>query len=175
MKHYAVTGNMGSGKTTVCRIFELLDIPVYYSDARAKKLMITDKKVMKNLIDLLGKEVYTKAGELDRKWMAKKIFDSPKTLAKVNGIVHPAVRKDYKAWRKTHNAPYTLQESALTFEIGAEKHVDGVILVHAPEALLIDRSMKRNNVSKESVKARLSKQLDQKIKFKKADYHNKLQ
>lgn len=170
MKHYAVTGNMGSGKSTVCRLFEVLGIPVYYSDSRAKLIMLEDKEVKQKLVDLLGKEVYHNSGELNREWMSRKIFSDPQLLEKVNGIVHPAVRKDYKKWRKSQQAPYTLQESALTFEIEAEKHVDGVIVVHAPIELLISRSMSRGNVSRESVQARLSKQLDQEIKKKRADY-----
>jgi dephospho-CoA kinase len=170
MKHFAVTGNIGSGKSTVCSIFELLEIPVYYSDYRAKLLMNTDKELKKELMKLLGNKIYSKDGELDKKKMASKIFTDKKLLEKVNSIVHPAVRKDYMKWRAKQKAPYTLQESALTFEIGADKHVDDVILVYAPEKLLIERTMQRNNISKTQVKDRLSKQMSQDIKKEKARY-----
>ncbi len=170
MKHFAITGNIGSGKSTVCSIFEVLHIPVYYSDARAKILMQSNKTVQNELIDLLGNKVYDQEGKLNRKWMGEKIFNEPALLKKVNKIVHPAVRKDYKKWRQEQSAIYTLQESALTFEIKADKHVDAVILVYAPEALLIKRSMARGNVSEEAVRSRLSKQMDQEKKRKKADY-----
>ena len=170
MKHFAVTGNIGSGKSTVCSLFEFFGIPVYYSDYRAKRLMHTNKTVKKELVDLLGKSIYQENGDLDRVKMASKIFKDESLLKKVNSIVHPAVRKDYKKWRKEQDTPYTLQESALTFEINAEKHVDGVILVYAPKELLISRTMKRGNVTRSQVIDRLSKQMDQELKKEKADY-----
>lgn len=170
MKHYAITGNMGSGKSTVCRIFEVLDIPIYYSDARAKKLMVQNEEVVNSLKNLLGEEVYSESGELNRKWMANKIFNDPSLLKSVNNIVHPAVRKDYLDWREKQTSLYTIQESALTFEIKAEKYVDGVILVYAPEELLIHRSMNRSGASEKEVRARLGKQMSQEIKKEKANF-----
>ncbi len=170
MKHYAVTGNIGSGKSTVCSIFEILDVPVYYSDIRAKQLMLENENVRGELKILLGEDVYLPDGELNRKWMAHKIFNSPVLLKGVNDIVHPAVRKDYFKWRENQDSNYTLQESALTFEIGAEKHMDGVILVYAPEELLIYRTMQRSQTSEEEVRSRLEKQMSQELKKDKANY-----
>lgn len=170
MKHFAVTGNIGSGKSTICSIFELLGIPVYYSDYRAKLLMHNNLDVKDALKTLLGEDIYLESGELDRVKMANKIFTNEIILEKVNAIVHPAVRMDYFKWREKQEAPYTLQESALTFEIGGEEYVDGVILVYAPEELLISRSMKRGNATRKQIKDRLSKQMDQELKKKKADF-----
>ncbi len=170
MKHYAITGNIGSGKSTVCSVFEIMGIPIYYSDARAKGLMSNNQELINSLKSLLGDDVYNDKNQLDRAKMASIIFKDRDILEKVNAIVHPAVRKDYLKWRAEQNAPYTIQESALTFEIEAEKYVDGVLLVYAPEELLIERSMKRGNVSREQVIDRLSKQMDQELKKEKANY-----
>ncbi len=170
MKHLAITGNIGSGKSTACRLFERLDIPVYYSDARAKKLMIEDQKVIGAIQDLLGQEAYSEDGSLNRSHVASKIFSDQTLLQQMNQIVHPAVRKDYHSWRENQDAVFTLQESALTFEIGAEKIMDYVILVYAPESLLIKRSTKRDGIDEAAVRQRLDKQMSQDLKAQKADY-----
>ena len=170
MKHLAITGNIGSGKSTACRFFERLDIPVYYSDARAKKLMIEDQEVIGAIKDLLGEESYSEDRTLNRSHVASKIFSDKTLLEQMNTIVHPAVRKDYHSWRENQDAIFTLQESALTFEIGAEKIMDHVILVYAPEALLIKRSTKRDGIDEAAVRQRLDKQMSQDLKAQKADY-----
>lgn len=169
-KHLAITGNMGSGKTTVCRFFEVLDIPVYYSDSRAKLLMSNDIHVQQKIIKLLGNESYSKKGELNRVFIASKIFKDRSLLNKMNKIVHPAVRKDYLEWRENQASVFTLQESALTFEIEADKIMDATIVVVAPEELLIERSMDRDQIKRSTVKERLSKQMPQKEKIKKANF-----
>lgn len=171
MKHLAVTGNLGSGKSTACRLFESFGIPVYYSDARAKKLMADDAGVVHKIKTLLGNAAYSAAGELDRSFVASKIFDDQSLLTKMNSIVHPAVREDYMSWRNAqNNTPFTIQESALTFEIGAEKIMDYVILVYAPEDLMVTRGMQRDGVSEESIRARLNKQMSQDLKAERSDF-----
>lgn len=169
MKHLAITGNIGSGKSTACHLFEQLGIPVYYSDARAKILMIENQTVIENIKTLLGAEAYHKNGQLDRAFVASKIFNDQSVLEKMNQIVHPAVRLDYSIWRENQHAEFTLQESALTFEIGAEKIMDQVILVYAPEALLVARSIQRDGVDESSIRKRLEKQMSQDLKAKRAD------
>lgn len=168
-KHIAITGNLGSGKSTVCRFFQQLEIPVYYSDQAAKMLMIQDKQLIKSIKKLLGNAAYID-GVLDRKYVGTKIFGDKKLLEKMNALVHPSVRKDYMKWRNAQKSLFTIQESALTFEIEAEKIMDSTILVYAPEALLIERGVARGNQTKKEVKARLSKQMDQEIKKRKATY-----
>ena len=170
MKHLGITGNMGSGKSTVCRIFESLNIPVYYSDARAKHLMQHNKKVISSIKTLLGDEAYNENKVLDRVYVAQKIFNNSDLLRGINEIVHPAVRKDYLEWRAQQKSVFTLQESALSFEIGAESIMDAMILVYAPEALLISRSMLRDQKTKEDIKSRLAQQMDQEVKKGLADW-----
>ena len=170
MIHGAITGNLGSGKTTVCKIFEVLDIPTYYSDARAKLLMKEDKNLVSDIKSLLGDDAYDGDGILDRSFVSKKIFTNRDLLNQLNALVHPAVGRDYLLWREKQNSPFTLQESALTFEISADKRVDFTILVYAPEELLISRGMARDGKSQEEIKARLANQMDQEEKLKRADY-----
>lgn len=170
MKHLAITGNMGSGKSTVSSIFENMGIPVYYSDVHAKRLMNEDKEVREQLIAIFGKDVYGGNELLNRTFLGKKIFHDKSLLTRVNKIVHPRVRKDYLKWRKKQNAQYTLQESALTFEIKADKIMDATILVYAPEPLLINRIKQRDNLSIKDIKARLDKQISQDKKKEKASF-----
>ncbi|MDA9773767.1 dephospho-CoA kinase [Saprospiraceae bacterium] len=170
MKHLAITGNLGSGKTTICKLFEVLGIPIYYSDKEAKKLMLQDKNLKKQIKDLLGNDAFHRNGRPNRKYIGSKIFSDKSLLASMNTLVHPAVRADYKRWREQQNAVFTLQESALTYEIGADKYMDATIVVYAPEEVLISRGMNRDGVSRAAIVARLAKQMDQKLKIKKADF-----
>lgn len=170
MKHLAITGNIGSGKSTACRFFETLGIPVYYSDARAKKLMVENAEVVDDIKQLLGEGAYAQNGHLERSYVASKIFSNRALLDQMNQIVHPAVREDYLAWRDEQNSLFTLQESALTFEIGGESIMDKVILVYAPEELLIERSMQRDGATIEAVRSRLDQQMSQDLKAERADF-----
>lgn len=170
MLHVGLTGNMGSGKSTVAKLFEFLQIPVYYSDKEAKTIMYRNKSVKSKLKKAIGKDIYLKNGRLNRLLLAEKIFNNPSLLENVNEIVHPAVREHYLKWRKKQKAPYTIQESAITFETKAHKVMDATIVVYAPEELLISRVMERDNISKEKVLERLQNQMSQEKKIKKADY-----
>lgn len=169
-KHLAITGNIGSGKTTVCRFFEYLGVSVYYSDSRAKALMNNNKLVRNKIKNLLGKKAYTEENIIDRSYIASKIFSDKSLLSEMNAIVHPAVRDDYIMWRNNQKGPITLQESALTFETKAHKIMDATILIFAPEPLLIYRSMQRDSSKESDVKERLSKQMSQDKKREKADH-----
>ena len=168
--HVGLTGNMGSGKSTVAKLFEFLEIPVYYSDKEAKVLMYRNKSVKSKLKKAIGKDIYLKNGRLNRLLLAEKIFNNPSLLQQVNEIVHPAVREDYLQWREKQKAPYTLQESALTFETKAHKVMDATIVVYAPLELLIKRVMERDNTTRDKVLERLNNQMSQEKKVKKADY-----
>lgn len=154
-----ITGGIGSGKSFVCKIFETLDIPVYYADKEAKRLMIQDKQLKSDLKALLGKAAYHRNGRLNRAYVAGKIFKDKKLLEQVNQLVHPAVRRDYETWTLGQAARYTLEESAIIFENGLQKYFDAVILITADEALRIRRVMKRDKVSEEKVRARMNQQL----------------
>ena len=164
-----LTGGIGSGKSTVGTMFKELGVPVYNSDERAKRLMNTSKKIKKELIGLFGEKAYSEQ-ELNRAYIAKKVFNDANLLAKLNGIVHPKVRKDFLNWTKKHNAPYVIQETALLFENESQKSYDKVILVIAPKELRIKRVLKRDESSREQILSRINNQLDDEIKIKLADY-----
>lgn len=160
MLKVGITGGIGSGKTTVCKIFELLDIPVYYADERAKWLMVNDPELVKKLKDAFGTEVYSDSGELNRPYLAGIVFNDRKQLDVLNGIVHPVVHQDGEQWHKAQSdVPFTLKEAALFFENGSYVNMDKMITVTAPEALRIQRVIARDKTTEEAVKARIDKQL----------------
>ncbi len=170
IKKIGITGGIGSGKTTVCRIFEALGIPVYYADVRAKQLMVEDKKLIQNIISTFGEESYID-GILNRSHLANLVFRDKKLLEKLNGIVHPALGRDYEQWRdQQRDVPYTLEEAAILFEMSGHKRMDKVIVVSAPLEIRIKRVMERDGVEKQSVLDRVSKQMPQEEKVKLADF-----
>ncbi|MFT5998502.1 MAG: dephospho-CoA kinase [Neolewinella sp.] len=158
MNHYAVTGNIGSGKSTVCEQFEQMDIPVYYADAAAKRLMHEDQPLVAALKVAFGKETYLPNGTLNRSWLAKKAFSDDTALATLNNLVHPAVHRDAAAWRSRQMAPYTLYEAAIVFELGRQDDFTGVIVVAAPEDVRKTRVMQRDGVDEAAFLARAAKQ-----------------
>ena len=164
-----LTGGIGSGKSTVADMFRDLGIPVYNSDERAKELMRTSKKIRKKIIDLLGEGAYH-GEELDRSYIAQKVFQDKPLLAKLNSIVHPAVRKDFLEWAKHQKAEYVLQETALLFENHAQNLYDKTILVTAPKALRLERLMQRDQSTKEDLLARMDNQWEDEAKIKLADF-----
>lgn len=169
--HYAITGNIGSGKTTACKIFERLGIPVYYADAAAKRLMLEDEELKAGLITAFGSETYLPDGQLNRSWLAEKAFSNDETLTTLNGLVHPAVHRDAKRWRKENtDAPYTLYEAAIVFELGREDSFDAVIVVSAPEAIRRSRVMARDGATTEAFAARAAKQWPDEKKESAADF-----
>ena len=166
-----VTGGIGSGKTTVCRIFESLDIPVYYADDRAKTLMANDPILMEQIIDNFGPSSYFSDGGLNRGFIAGIVFQQPEKLIILNQIVHPAVRTDGLKWHKEQKrVPYTIKEAALMIESGNYKGMDKIIVVTAPIEARIQRVMKRDKVDEAAVNARINKQMPEKEKLKYADF-----
>lgn len=178
MIRVGITGGIGAGKTTVCRIFESLDIPVYYADDRAKVIMVEDKDVVASIIHLLGPQSYNSDGSLNRAWLAEKVFGNGYLLQQLNEIVHPAVAKDVNHWFLTLEMsgswPYALEEAALLVESGSYKALDKLIVVTCPEEIRITRVMQREGVSREEVLSRISRQMSETDKVKKADFiiHN---
>lgn len=165
-----VTGGIGSGKTTVCKIFEQLGIPVYYADTEAKRLMNHNKDVKSKVKNLLGKESYHRNGRLNRKHVASIVFTNKKKLEQLNQIVHPAVRNDALRWTKEQKSKYSLQEAALLVENGSYKQLDYLIVVTAPVEMRIKRVVKRDNSNFDQVKHRMDNQLPEKDKKKVADF-----
>lgn len=171
MLKVGITGGIGSGKTTVCKIFEQLGIPIYYADDRAKKLMVEDLQLVKEITALLGKKAYTQAGQLDRAFVADIVFNDPDKLAQLNALVHPAVARDGAAWHKQQTeVPYTLKEAALLYEAGSYQALDRMICVVAPEEMRIQRVMERDQVDRAAVLARMDKQWPQDQKARLSDF-----
>lgn len=161
-----VTGGIGSGKSTVCKIFEVLGHKVYYADERAKWLMENDAQLTQEIESLFGPEAYNE-GRLDRKWIAEKVFKDQSLLSQLNAKVHPAVAADLNNWVEQHREEKILfDEAALLFEVGSYKKMDKNILVTAPEEVRIDRVVQRDTQrTSSSVKDIIDKQMldDQKV------------
>lgn len=171
MLKIGITGGIGSGKTTVCKIFESLGIPVYFADDRAKALMVEDQKLVRQIKKLLGNEAYSSDGSLHREFIARIVFKDPKKLKQLNALVHPAVGKDGLQWQATQlEVPYTLKEAALLIESGSYKFLDYLITVWAPRELRIKRVMKRDDTTREAIEARMSKQMSEFEKLDLADF-----
>jgi len=169
MLKIGLTGGLGSGKTTVAHIFEVLGIPVYYADAASKRLMNDDEKVKAAVQNAFGKEVYPE-GKLDRKYLAEIVFKDEKKLELLNSIVHPATLRDADEWINKQTAPYAIKEAALIFESGSHQSLDYVIGVKAPVQLRLQRAMKRDNISHEEAMARINKQINEEIKMCLCDF-----
>ncbi len=165
-----ITGGIGSGKTTVCKIFEVLGVPVYYADERARWLLNNDASVKEKVIALLGNEAYSN-DELNRPFIAEKVFADKNLLEQYNAIVHPAVAEDTLSWTSQHlDEPYVLKEAALLVETGSYLNLDKLIVVIAPENIRIERVMQRDGLSKEAVTARIKNQMPESEKVKLADF-----
>ena len=169
MKIVGITGGIGSGKTTVTKMFEALGVPVYYADDEAKKLMSSSLIIREALISLLGEETYTN-GILNRKFMADKIFNDKVLLEKANAIIHPQVAEHFQKWVTVQNHPFVLKEAAILYESGSYKQCDKVILVTAPKETRILRVMERDKVSREEVEARMKNQWEDSEKEELADF-----
>ena len=157
MLKIGLTGGIGSGKTTVAKMFSCLRIPVYNSDIRAKAIMQEDEQLKEQLVQAFGERAYD-SGKLNRPFLASLVFSDELELQKLNAIVHPAIQKDFDQWASMQKATYIIKEAAILFESGANRGLDKVILVEAPEDLRIERVLKRDAVTKEEVRARISKQ-----------------
>ena len=164
-----LTGGIGSGKSTVAGMFSQLDVPVYNSDHEAKLLMLNSKPLRKKIKELLGKESYIKK-ELNRTFIADKVFANPELLSKLNAIVHPAVRKHFIDWIVNQDAAYVIQETALIFENSNQAMYDKIILVTAPEEVRIQRVMERDELSRENIIARIENQWSDSEKRQLSDF-----
>lgn len=164
-----LTGGIGSGKSTVARIFEVLGIPVYYADAAAKRIMNEDEMLKEQIIRHFGKEAYQN-GLLDSKYVGKIVFDNREKLELLNSLVHPATIRDSERWMKLQTTPYAVKEAALIFESDSQQYLDYVIGVSAPEPLRIHRTMQRDHITREAVLARMGKQIQEVIKMRLSDF-----
>ena len=170
MKIVGLTGGIGSGKTTVTRMFEELGVPVYISDDRAKQLMNGSPVIKSALIEAFGTGSYDVMGNLDRKYLAQIVFEDKEALQKINAIVHPEVGRDFTRWAKEQHAAYVIKETAILFENGLHHDCDLVVTVTAPLKERIERVMKRDNVSEEQVLARSQHQWSDEQKAERSDF-----
>jgi dephospho-CoA kinase len=174
MLKVGITGGIGSGKSTVCKVFELFGVPVYYADDEAKKLLNTTT-VQQQIIAAFGNEIINSNCEIERPKLAAIVFNNKEKLQKLNSIVHPAVAKHFEEWLAIHsNSKYILKEAAILFESGSYSQVDKIISVVAPVDIRISRTMKRDNISKELVLQRMQNQISDEEKIKRSHFviHN---
>ncbi len=170
MLKIGITGGIGSGKTTVAKLFELLDIPVFYADDIAKKLMVEDQVLIQQIKTEFGADAYFSDQTLNRKYISNLVFNDPNQLKKLNSFVHPAVFSAFDHWYSQQKAPYVLKEAALLFETNSYQQNHFNILVSSPLPLRIERVMKRDHVAKEQVLERIATQLPEETKQALADF-----
>jgi dephospho-CoA kinase len=165
-----LTGGIGSGKSTIAAIFEVLGIPVSSADQEAKRVMNEDPHLRQQIIGHFGPEAYAD-GTLNRSWLAAQVFTDPEKLEKLNSFVHPATIREGEKWMKAMagQAPYAIREAALIFESSSAGNLDFIIGVHAPAALRIHRAMQRDHHTREEVLQRMRNQIDEDIKMKLCD------
>ena len=166
----AITGGIGSGKSYVSHLLEDMNIPVYNADNEAKRLMVSDAGIHKELTDLLGEEVY-KDGILNKPLLASYLFSEPKHVLQINSIIHPRVREDFAEWvERQKGCEIVGMESAILYEAGFQNTVDVVVMVYAPLDLRIQRAMYRDGATEEQVRARIAAQMDDEEKRRLADF-----
>jgi dephospho-CoA kinase len=170
MLKIGLTGGIGSGKSTVARIFEVLGIPVYYADDAAKRVMNENPAVKLNVIKHFGDESYTAEGLLNRSYISSQVFGDPEKLALLNSISHPATIADSEEWIAKQTAPYAIKEAALLFESGSAANLDFIIGVYSPTPLRILRTMNRDNITREDVLQRMKRQINETVKMKLCDF-----
>lgn len=170
MKIIGLTGGIGSGKSSVARVFSSLGIPVFYADASGRKVLESDAEVVSAVTDLLGKEAFGNDGKPNRAHIAHIVFNDQSKLEALNAIIHPAVGRDFQQWKAQQNAAYCLREAAILFESGSHKDCDAVICVSAAKDVRVKRVMSRDKVSTAEVEARMAKQMSQVEKEKLSDF-----
>lgn len=168
MLKVGITGGIGSGKSTVCRVFSALGIPVFYADEAARALMNSDPALRRSIADLLGESVYTATG-LDRGRVAAAVFGNPQRLAALNALVHPATIANGEAWMQAQTTSYAIKEAALFFESGSHHSMDVMIGVDAPYELRMARAVSRGGLTPEAARERADRQMDPAEKMSRCD------
>lgn len=169
MKIIGLTGGIGSGKSTVGKLLENKNIPVYYSDIRAKEIMKESTLIISTLKEWYGEDIYEK-GELNREKLAAIVFTDQEKLNQLNALVHPEVFKDFDNWKSQQNSEFVIKEAAILFESGSYKNCDLVVTVSAPIEVRIKRTQERDQISRNEVLDRISKQWSEEQRNETADY-----
>ena len=174
-KQIGVTGGIGSGKSTVCKVFAMLGAPVYEADGRAKWLMNHDTTLKNAIVDKFGEEAYQADGSLNRSWLAEQVFNDEEKVTFLNQLVHPRVAEDYVQWVQQHqDKPYVVREAAIMLEAGYAKNLDAVINVAVPEDERLMRVLLRDPQRDEKqVRGIMAKQLSEAERMEKATYNIK--
>lgn len=169
MLKIGLTGGIGSGKSTVAAIFEVLGVPVYYADEAAKRLMQEDSGLIAGIKKLFGENSYIN-GTLNKSFISGEVFYNPDKLTKLNSLVHPTTIADAEKWMSRQYAPYVIKEAAILFESGSQTQLDYVIGVSSPIELRIERVMQRDHISKEQVLSRIQNQMNEEEKMRRCDF-----
>lgn len=169
MLKIGLTGGIGSGKSTVAKIFETLGIPVYYADTEAKRLMNSSETLKKVIRQNFGEATYEN-DQLNRKYLAGIVFNNPEKLELLNALIHPVTINDAEQWMQQQSAPYSIKEAALLFESGAAENLDFIVGVYAPQALRIKRVMKRDGLTADEIMKRINRQVNEEMKMKLCDF-----
>jgi dephospho-CoA kinase len=164
-----VTGGIGSGKTSVCKVFTVLGIPVFSADRIARDIMDSDSEIIRKINTIAGRDLYSD-GSLDRMALASLIFNDHTLLEMVNALVHPVVFSHFASWEKNQTAPYVIMEAAILFESGASKLVDKIATIATPEEERLSRVTLRSRLSRRQVMERMKNQLDDESRIKLSDY-----
>jgi dephospho-CoA kinase len=171
MLKIGITGGIGSGKTTVCRVFELLGIPIFYADTAAKLIMNTDPVLKEEILKTFGEKSYSMDGVLNRTHLSSIVFNNESELNKLNALVHPAVFRAFDKWLAIHHdAPYIIKEAALLFETKSYTMCDLSVLVVSPEASRVRRVIARDGISHDEIVLRMKRQFSDEQKMKLADH-----
>lgn len=173
MIRVGLTGGIGSGKTTVGRVFRAMGIPVFEADAEGRRLMAHDTSLQRSIVERFGAAVVNENG-IDRAALAGIVFQDTEALQDLNALIHPAVRAAFDRWAREQRAPYVMMEAAVLAESGGHRTLDAIVVVSAPEPIRIRRVMQRDGVPEEAVRARLANQVSEAERLAIADHmiHN---
>lgn len=164
-----LTGGIGSGKTLVCSVLEKLGVAVYYADLEARRLMNSDPELVLQISGLFGNKAY-EGGNLNREFLAQRVFKDKELLTRLNELVHPAVRKDFSRWANEQKpAFYVVEEAAILFESGSDRNMDLTVGVFSEKELRVQRVMQRDGIAREQVRMRMNSQMNEKEKMERAD------
>lgn len=169
MYKVGVTGGIGSGKSTVCEMLAQRGVAVYIADSEAKRLMCSDDALRRDIIALFGEESYA-GDQLNKEFLASRVFCDKEALQRLNGVVHPAVMRDFEVWAEAQDGDYVVLESAILFEAGLEGSVDVVVSVMSPKELRLERAMCRDGATREKIEERMRNQLTDDERCSRAKY-----
>jgi len=164
-----VTGGIGSGKTTVCKVFSVLGIPVFSADDEAKSIQESDRDIQLKINSFAGRDLFPE-GKLDRTELARLIFSNKELLEKVNSVVHPAVFRSFGEWVKKQSTPYSIMDAAILFESGAFRLMDRIVTVVTPIDERIERLVRSKRLSREQINDRIKNQIDDESRITRSDF-----